>query len=304
MSEGCDVAVSPGDGLELDPTRRFAVVSSAGVVSSALMRQAREVCVFSAGPLSAVAAEWFWDGGWMSGFRARVRAMACSVLDEKSGAPVDRALQRLTPWQPAVSLVSSVFKADRFLDHFLDNCAGLTGYREMEHWLVRPGSPGDEHGVLLAHARSWPGAVYLNLAQDPGLYATWNLACCLARGRYLSNANVDDRRHPQQVRRLRSALDERPGVDLASAALRVTAVDNQDWDDWADGRVFFAEYSETEYSGPDLVREVGGTPASVQYPALHAAVATGLAWLARFFQRGAVRPLGRLGVLAALRRWR
>ena len=131
MSGACGVAVAAGEGSELDPSRPFAAVSSAGVVSSALLRHAREDCVFPAGPLETVAAEWFWDAGWMVGFRARVQAAACSVLGDESGAAVDQALQRIVPWQPTVSLVSSVFKADRFLAHFLENSAGwILPYRE------------------------------------------------------------------------------------------------------------------------------------------------------------------------------
>ncbi len=258
MGRDCGVAVLADDGIELAPSRHFAAVASAGVVSSALLRQAREVCVFPGGPLQTVAAEWFWDGDWMSGFRARVRTGARSVLGDKSGAPVYQALRRVTPWQPAVSLVSSVFKADRFLSHFLDNCAGLAGYREMEHWLVRPGSPGDEHAPLLAHARSWPGAVYLNLAQDPGLYATWNLACCLARGRYVSNANVDDRRHSQHTSQLCDVLHTESSVDVASSALRLTETSNLDWEHWKDEGFFFADGEDRQYGGANLIANQRG----------------------------------------------
>lgn len=258
MGESPGVSVLPGGDFARDPHQRFAVVASAGAVTQALMGSARTVCVVPVGALAAVASEWFRDARWMAGFRARVHTVASAVLSGAESAGMDQALARIKPWRPAVSLVSSVFKADRFLDHFLANCAGLAGYRDMEHWLVRPGSPGNEHASLLAHARRWPGAVYLNLETDPGLYETWNLGCCLARGRYLSSANLDDRRHPQQIRRLASTLDSQPPADLASAALRVTAVDNQEWNDWSDDRVFYAEGVDGDYGGAELVREVGG----------------------------------------------
>jgi len=75
----------------------------------------------------------------------------------------------------------------------LANSTELVGYRDAEHRLLRPGSPGGEHPALLAHVKRWPGAVYLNLETDPGLYETWNLGCCLGRGRVLSNAKVTRR---------------------------------------------------------------------------------------------------------------
>ena len=237
---------------------RFAAVSAAGVVTPALLAIARTLHVFPETPLETLASESFCDARWLAGYRARVKEVGAAVLDTADVEGLSDALARIRPWQPEISLVSSVFKADRFLGHFLANSGGLVGYREAEHWLVRPGSPGEAHAALLAHVRRWPGAVYLNLEADPGLYETWNLGCCLARGRLLSNANVDDRRHPEQLERLSSALETRPWADLASAALRVTGVPNQEWADGSDGRVFYAECTEGEYGGADLVHKAGG----------------------------------------------
>lgn len=260
LAEQCDgtsVIVRREHRVEVDPGQRFAVASSAGVVTPALMGCASTLYIFPTRPLTGLAAQWFWDTRWMLRLRALAREASAGILDRPALAELDEALDRVEPWHPPVSLISSVFKADRFLDHFLSDCAALKDYRGMEHWLIRPGSPGDEHAALLAHARRWPGAVYLNLESDPGLYEAWNLGCCLARGRYLSNANVDDRRHPRQIQRLVSTLDAQPSADLASAALRVTGVENQDWTDWANGRVFYAEVAEGMYGGPDLVLDAG-----------------------------------------------
>ena len=243
---------------EPERSELFAAISSAAVVSPMLLRFARRVFVSPSGSLRGLNPTWFWDRAWMQRLRQRVLALGEVCLDADGQVQLKHSFGALRPSTCQVSLVSSVFKADRFLPHFLSNCAELAGYREMEHWLIRAGSPGDEHAALLAHARRWPGAVYLDLEKDPGLYETWNLGCCLARGRYLSSANVDDRRHPQQVRRLTAALVAHPSVDLASAALRVTAVDNQDWDEWSDGWVFYAKGTDGEYGGAELVRRDGG----------------------------------------------
>jgi glycosyltransferase involved in cell wall biosynthesis len=239
-------------------SKRFAAVSSAATVSPALLQFARCVFVSPQDPLTMLPAECFWNHRWMQRFRQRAQALSESILDVHEQEQLTDCLRLIQPSISSVSLLSSIFRADRFLVHFLGNCAELAGYRKMEHWLIRAGSPGDEHATLLAHTRRWPGAVYLNLEKDPGLYETWNLGCCLARGRFLSSANVDDRRHPQQVQRLSAALVAHPAADLASAALRVTDVENQDWDDWSNGRVFYSEDTDGEYGGSELVRKVGG----------------------------------------------
>ena len=251
-----------------EPARseHFAAVSSAAVVSPALMRFARQVFVRPSDGLAVLDPAWYWDQAWMRRFRERVLVLGEACLDVSEQAQLKDSLNAIRPAACRVSLVSSVFKADRFLQHFLSNCSELAGYREMEHWLIRAGSPGEEHAALLAHARSWPGAVYLNLRKDPGLYETWNLGCCLARGRYLSNANVDDRRHPEQVERLIAVLSESPEADLASAVLRVTTQANQDWNDWSTGDRFYSEIKAGTYRLPDLIGEVGGMIRSRNVP--------------------------------------
>lgn len=143
-----------------------------------------------------------------------------------------------------VTLISSVFRGDGFLDGFLSNMAALHGYAECEHLLIRPGSPGDEHGRLVDHVRRHPGAVYINLAKDPGLYEVWNFGVKLATGRYLSNANIDDRRAPEQIAKLRRILDANPEVSVVSTPLRVSTQKNLSWEDSANRPLMFADTDE------------------------------------------------------------
>lgn len=172
-------------------------------------------------------------------------------------------------WQPVrhtVTLISSVFRGDEFLAGFLDNCAALEGYGNCEHLLIRAASPGNEHARLVEHVRQWPSAVYLNLTEDPGLYDVWNLGARLATGRYLSNANIDDRRAPEQLTHLQAILDGQPGVSVASTALRVSTHKNLAWEDSADCRIVFDAVGEQVYAVDGLFKWVGARLASRNLP--------------------------------------
>ncbi len=147
-----------------------------------------------------------------------------------------------TSWQPvthSVTLISSVFRGDEFLPGFLDNCMELHGYGDFEHFLIRPGSPGNEHERLVEHARQCPSAVYLNLAEDPGLYEVWNLGARLATSHYITNANIDDRRAPEHVTHLKKVLDVNSDVTVASTALRISKKRNLTWKDSGACEVWF-----------------------------------------------------------------
>lgn len=161
-----------------------------------------------------------------------------------------------------VTLVSSVFRGDEFLPGFLENCAQLKGYRDCEHLLIRAASPGNEHALLVRHVHDWPSAAYLNLSEDPGLYEVWNGGVRLATGRYISNANIDDRRAPDHLTHLTKVLDQHPEVDAASTALRVTSRRNLGWEDSADCEVMFGSVGDKVYSANDLFKMDGAGLAS------------------------------------------
>ena len=173
---------------------------------------------------------------------------------------------RLEPRAPTVTLFSSIFDGDFFLPGFLQNCSALHGYEQYEHYLIRAASPGDEHKVLTEHVLLWPSAVYLNLAEDPGLYEVWNLGIGLAGGRYLSNANIDDRRAPEQVAELTNVLDSQPGVSVAAAGLRISTTPNLDWKDSADCTRMFGNVHSGIYAVDMLFQRSGQSLAARNLP--------------------------------------
>lgn len=170
------------------------------------------------------------------------------------------------PVAHTVSLISSIFRGDEFLRGFIDNCAGLNGYHDCEHFLIRAGSPGMEHARLMAHVQNWPSAIYLNLARDPGLYEVWNLGARLATGRYLSNANIDDRRAPEHLKHLCKVLDSDPEVDVASTALRVTSQRNLPWEESADCPVWFGDAGDQRLAVNGLFKDSAGGLVSRNLP--------------------------------------
>nr|WP_320010996.1 glycosyltransferase [uncultured Desulfobulbus sp.] len=166
-------------------------------------------------------------------------------------------LQTLTPAIHHVSLLSSVFSADAYLPSFLENITELTGYDNCEHFLIRPGSPGLEHPMLVKHVRNHPGAIYINLKDDPGLYQVWNIGVRLATAPYLSNANLDDRRAPSHLTRLCNTLDEHPDVALASSRLQTTYQPNLPWTSAANCSQMFANVQGGRFTAANLMTHTG-----------------------------------------------
>jgi len=238
---------------DLSADGEFVFVSSARGLHPGMFERPGTVVIAPSGFPDQLDQHLYWLLCAPGRYAGRLKQCAERICATPALDRLDEYLEAMAPAACLTSLVTSVFSGDRFLDGFLANMAGLEDYGNCQHLLIRPGSPGQEHDALLAHARRWPGVVYLNLKEDPGLYETWNLACCLARGRYLSNANVDDVRHRSHVRRLRQLLERTPPADVASSALRVTGVANQRWSDWRPGKTFYGDGEEEVYEANALI---------------------------------------------------
>lgn len=229
-----------------NPNERFAFLSDARCLSRKLLRTFDRIYLAPRTDLRYI------DTGLYLALLARAPGHD-ALIDER----IDEGCGKLEPAARRVSLISSVFDGDRYLAGFLANMAALVDYGQCEHFLIRAASPGHEHAALMAHVRAHPGAVYLNLDHDPGLYAVWNLAARLSTARYLSSANLDDRRHPRHVQRLAALLDSDPGIAVASSALRLTTERNLSWEQSAQCASIFDREGDLRYGAEGLVIGAG-----------------------------------------------
>jgi len=69
--------------------------------------------------------------------------------------------------------------------------------------------------------------IYKKLDTDPGVYGVWNLGVQMSTGEYISNANIDDRRAPQQLEGLAKFLMFGGDTDLVYAECFVTSQPNE-----------------------------------------------------------------------------
>jgi len=115
-------------------------------------------------------------------------------------------------FNPKISIITSIYNSDKFIEHFLNNITQQTIFNQCELILINANSPGIiEEDIILKYQQVYPNIIYQRLAKDPGLYAVWNLAIKQARGQYITNANADDRLfhncYEQHARLLDNNLD-------------------------------------------------------------------------------------------------
>ncbi|MCL2924716.1 MAG: glycosyltransferase [Trichodesmium sp. MAG_R04] len=128
-----------------------------------------------------------------------------------------------------VSIITSVYNGDKYIEKFLEDITQQTVFHLCELILINPHSPGNEEPVIKNYLKQYPNIVYKKLDYDPGLYEVWNIGIKMARGEYITNANLDDRRSPVHIEKHLEALEDNPEVGLVCAALKVTKKENETW---------------------------------------------------------------------------
>ncbi|CAB4955489.1 unannotated protein [freshwater metagenome] len=135
--------------------------------------------------------------------------------------------------EPLVSILCVAFEAGDNLQGCLENLANQTRFHECEILCFYDrGSKGMEKSILDAFlGRLGPRLRLIPVDEDPGLYELWNLGVTLARGPYITNANPDDRRHPQMIEWGVEHLESDATLDLVAFPLDVTLEHVTSWED-------------------------------------------------------------------------
>lgn len=130
---------------------------------------------------------------------------------------------------PKVSLITSAFDPDNeFIGEFLKDITRQDFFNEAcELILINPHCVGLDENIINEYVKNFPNIVYVKLPYDPGVYGVWNMGIKIARGEYVANANLDDRRNPESLKNQSQALDENPDVDLVYSDYLITYNPNE-----------------------------------------------------------------------------
>jgi len=139
-------------------------------------------------------------------------------------AALDAARKALRPATPfvitaepgiRVSAIASLYRGGDFIEQFLDNITGQTCFdRHCELIIIDAASPENEGEVISRYLARHPSIRYERTTTTIGIYEAWNLGARMARGRYLTNTNLDDLRRADSLEIQAGALDALPFADV------------------------------------------------------------------------------------------
>jgi O-antigen biosynthesis protein len=114
---------------------------------------------------------------------------------------------------PKITSIISTYCAAKFLPTQLDNLLKQTIADELEIIVVDSGSLENEGDIVSDYQKRHANIEYIRTERET-LYGAWNRAVAAASGRYLINANTDDRLSASSYELLAAALDANPEVGL------------------------------------------------------------------------------------------
>lgn len=120
-----------------------------------------------------------------------------------------------------VSAIVSTYNSEKFLAGCLQDLENQTIADHLEIIVVDSGSEQNERAIVETFQRQYSNIIYIRTEERETIYAAWNRAIRIARGKYITNANTDDRHHPQAFEKMIQVLeqDERVGVVYFDSAV-------------------------------------------------------------------------------------
>lgn len=134
---------------------------------------------------------------------------------------------------PVVSLITSVYKAGKFIDQLLIDVTEQTIFTSHCEWIVMDASPPNDNSAQIAFEKliqTYPEHItYIRLTEDPGLYEVWNLCIKRAKGQYLTNVNCDDRRAPDSLAKQLEYIQKNTSIDVVYGDNYISNQPNVQW---------------------------------------------------------------------------
>ena len=147
--------------------------------------------------------------------------------------------------KPSILLTAivSTFNAARYIQGCLEDLEAQTMASCMEIIVVDSASDQDEAAVVKDFQKHFPNIKYIRTPRRESVYAAWNRGIKVASGKYITNANTDDRHRRDALEQMVQILEARPEIDLVYADVLKTRTPNETfenctptgvlrWHDW------------------------------------------------------------------------
>jgi GT2 family glycosyltransferase len=144
-----------------------------------------------------------------------------------------------------VSAIVSLYNSREYVESCLQDLVEQSLFKrgQLEIVIIDSNSPQDERSVVEKYQERYQNIVYHRTEERETLYQAWNRGIQIARGEFLTNANADDRHHPESLEIMYRALVANPAIDLVYGDVYESSVPNERfWDNPGTRRYRYPKY--------------------------------------------------------------
>jgi glycosyltransferase involved in cell wall biosynthesis len=139
-------------------------------------------------------------------------------------------MQMIKSEEIKVSAIVSTYNSQQFIRGCLEDLTNQSIFSQMEIIVVDSGSKENEAEIVNDFQKKFENIKYIRTQERETIYASWNRAVKISTGKYITNANTDDRHHKDAFEILSAQLDCDDSLDLVYADQFITDIPNQTFD--------------------------------------------------------------------------
>lgn len=132
---------------------------------------------------------------------------------------------------PLISAIVSTYNSEKFIRGKIEDLLNQTIAGSLEIIIVNSGSPQNEDKIIKEYLIGHPNIKYIHTKERETIYKAWNRGIKEAKGKYITNANTDDRLKSNAYEVLAQSLDSDPETALVYANQYISNIPNQRFDE-------------------------------------------------------------------------
>jgi glycosyltransferase involved in cell wall biosynthesis len=132
---------------------------------------------------------------------------------------------------PRVSVVISTYNSEMFIRGRLENLVEQTIFDRCEVIVVISGSQQNEELIVKEYESKYPNIHSIITPQRETIYKAWNRGAAASRGKYVTNANTDDRLRKDALEVMAATLDHHAAAAMVYADQYITTVPNSTFEE-------------------------------------------------------------------------
>lgn len=130
-----------------------------------------------------------------------------------------------------VSVIISTYNSEKFIKQRIDNLISQTISDKLEIVIINSGSEQNEEAIINNYLRENKNIKYLKTLERETIYKAWNRGIKLSDGKYITNANTDDRLREDALEILSDALESNSDIAIVYADQYITSLTNATFKD-------------------------------------------------------------------------